>query len=417
MTLIQERKIIINNGDTVDANHVSAELDHKKGSISKVLQPMCSVASPKGEGIIMLQFGSFDPIEALKTSSSQGRKNDKKYMLTEAKMGNFQRRQQYKSSRSRTKSFNICAFLQSGVIFTLKKEDILQALEEASALTTQLFNKLTNGALSEDQLDKTKYCQTISEDPNTFLGGSNHPTFKNHAAKAFESRKNIGEKNRENNRIGPDEDDNRWPPWLKPLLNERFFVQCKLHADSHKSECNMYCLDCINAPLCSLCLAHHKDHRVIQIRRSSYHDVIRVNEIQKYLDISSVQTYIINSAKVVFLNERPQPRPGKGVTNTCDVCERSLLDSFKFCSLGCKIVGTSNNFVKKAKNSQEKKRSPVKALESEDSYSSSSSQGRLNKIKSFTPSTPPPTSANYKTSKRRKGIPHRAPTGGLFIEY
>ncbi|KAI3469153.1 hypothetical protein Pfo_025816 [Paulownia fortunei] len=214
---------------------------------------------------------------------------------------------------------------------------------------------------------------------------------------------------------GPDEEDNRWPPWLKPLLKEQFFVQCKFHADSHKSECNMYCLDCMNGPLCSLCLAYHKDHRAIQIRRSSYHDVIRVSEIQKYLDISSVQTYIINSAKVVFLNERPQPRPGKGVTNTCEVCDRSLLDSFRFCSLGCKIVGTSKNFQKKnKKQSPGKKRAA--ASDSEDSYSSSSHSRNTGKLPSFTPSTPPPTAVNYRTAKRRKGIPHRAPMGGLTIE-
>ncbi|KAL4570483.1 hypothetical protein LXL04_026138 [Taraxacum kok-saghyz] len=222
---------------------------------------------------------------------------------------------------------------------------------------------------------------------------------------------------------GPDEEEQKWPPWLKPMLRESFFVQCKLHAESHKSECNMYCLDCMNGPLCSLCLNHHKDHRAIQIRRSSYHDVIRVSEIQKYLDISSVQTYIINSAKVVFLNERPQPRPGKGVTNTCEVCERSLLDSFRFCSLGCKIVGTSTNFERKSKISPEKKLLMMAISDSEDSYSSNShGRHRSNnhnngRAHSFTPSTPPPTAAGFRTAKRRKGIPHRAPMGGLVIEY
>ncbi|GAA0155721.1 DNA-binding transcription factor [Lithospermum erythrorhizon] len=220
---------------------------------------------------------------------------------------------------------------------------------------------------------------------------------------------------------GPEEEDNKWPKWLKPMLSEQFFVHCKLHADSHKSECNMYCLDCMNGRLCSLCLSAHRDHRAIQIRRSSYHDVVRVSEIQKYLDTAYVQTYIINSAKVVFLNERPQPRPGKGVTNTCEVCERSLLDSFKFCSLGCKIVGSSHDFqMKKRQYSEMRSKFPNMAeSDSGDCHRHNNdeqhSTNNTSKFQSFTPSTPPPTSVNFRTTKRRKGIPHRAPTGGLML--
>ncbi|XP_030936232.1 uncharacterized protein LOC115961380 [Quercus lobata] len=213
---------------------------------------------------------------------------------------------------------------------------------------------------------------------------------------------------------GLDDDDgvenNKWPLWLRPLLKTTFFVQCKVHADSHKSECNMYCLDCMNGALCSLCLGSHRDHRAIQIRRSSYHDVIRVSEIQKYLDITGVQTYIINSARIVFLNERPQPRPGKGVTNTCQVCERSLLDSFSFCSLGCKIVGTSKNFRKR------KMCTDTDGSDTEGSLNGISNGYLKSRIQSFSPSTPPPT-VNYRTAKRRKGVPHRSPMGGLIIEY
>ncbi|PNY13437.1 hypothetical protein L195_g010091, partial [Trifolium pratense] len=125
-----------------------------------------------------------------------------------------------------------------------------------------------------------------------------------------------------------------------------------------------------------------------------------------------VQTYVINSAKIVFLNERPQPRPGKGVTNTCDVCERSLLDSFSYCSLGCKIVGTSKKFQKK-KNLSERDGSDGEERDGSDGEESSSNGNdrNINKIQSFTPSTPPP----YRIAKRRKGIPHRAPMGGHLI--
>ncbi|XAR64305.1 hypothetical protein NMG60_11024587 [Bertholletia excelsa] len=229
--------------------------------------------------------------------------------------------------------------------------------------------------------------------------------------------------------------DDLGPPWLKPMLRASYFIPCALHGDSNKSECNMYCLDCMGDAFCSYCLIHHKDHRVLQIRRSSYHNVVRVSEIQKYIDISCVQTYIINSAKIVFLNERPQPRPGKGVTNTCELCGRSLLDSFRFCSLGCKLGGMRRGdpeltFTLKGKQHRDSCRGyesdesstpkkirrphvfnrlmeglaiPSEAFGDKSPYSTSGDEA----LNCISPATPP--IFNHRNSRRRKGIPHRAP--------
>ncbi|KAK8957395.1 hypothetical protein KSP39_PZI000132 [Platanthera zijinensis] len=220
-------------------------------------------------------------------------------------------------------------------------------------------------------------------------------------------------------------DRDRAPPWLPPLLKTSFFVPCKIHGVSNKGECNMYCLDCVGSALCSYCLSYHKDHKIVQIRRSSYHNVIRVSEVTKFIDISCVQTYVINSAKIVFLNERPQPRPGKGVINTCEICCRGLPDSFRFCSLGCKVRSLFLGGIKRDPEltfmlRQRPWREPGQASESDDS---SAAPRKVRKTSSFSrgiyllsppaasyggtsPATPPIVS--HRTS-RRKGVPHRAP--------
>ncbi|CAH9138407.1 unnamed protein product [Cuscuta epithymum] len=190
------------------------------------------------------------------------------------------------------------------------------------------------------------------------------------------------------------------PLWLEPLLNAAFFTACGTHdGDGARSECNMFCLDCAADAFCFYCRSsRHKHHQVIQIRRSSYHDVVRVVEIERVLDISGVQTYVINSAKVVFLNQRPQPKTSTGkaaaVSNLCEICARSLLDTFRFCSLGCKLVGIKRNgngsLMLSAKNE-------VAMQRGEHELCEASSQNDMFLV------TPP------SNARRRKGIPRRAP--------
>ncbi|XP_040376290.1 uncharacterized protein LOC121053447 [Oryza brachyantha] len=143
------------------------------------------------------------------------------------------------------------------------------------------------------------------------------------------------------------------PEWLRPLLAARFFTACPEHRRVSKSECNHYCLTCAGAGAgaaavgCHWCVeeAHGAGHQVVQVRRSSYHSVVRVSELERALDLSRVQTYVINRDRVVFLNERAQaPRNGRcaaasaAACSACEACGRGLLDAaFRFCSLGCKL--------------------------------------------------------------------------------
>nr|KAK4265298.1 hypothetical protein QN277_026367 [Acacia crassicarpa] len=126
------------------------------------------------------------------------------------------------------------------------------------------------------------------------------------------------------------------PAWLEALYREKFFVGCSYHENSKKNEKNICCLDCCTS-ICPHCLPSHRFHRLLQVRRYVYHDVVRLEDLQKLIDCSNVQAYTINSAKVVFIKKRPQNRQFKGSGNYCTSCDRSLQEPFIHCSLSCKV--------------------------------------------------------------------------------
>ncbi|KAK4769016.1 hypothetical protein SAY86_027166 [Trapa natans] len=124
------------------------------------------------------------------------------------------------------------------------------------------------------------------------------------------------------------------PAWLDALYTQSFFVACSCHENAKMNVC---CLDCCTS-ICPRCIIpDHRTHRLLQIRRYVYHDVVRLEDLEKLIDCSNVQAYTINSAKVVFIKKRPQNRQFKGSGSYCTSCARSLQEPFIHCSLGCKV--------------------------------------------------------------------------------
>ncbi|WVZ69930.1 hypothetical protein U9M48_018644 [Paspalum notatum var. saurae] len=204
------------------------------------------------------------------------------------------------------------------------------------------------------------------------------------------------------------------PSWLELLLATQFFTTCSNHPLATRNECNLFCTECEELPaaFCYYCRScDHSSHRVIQIRRSSYHDVVRVSEIEDILDICDVQTYIINSAKVVFLNERPKhhscgvsiPKSLSSSGHSCETCGRALLDAFRFCSIGCNLKGIKkDNMPEMVENDPHCSKNDDVTTTNDVGSSFSSNKDSCNDENEEERPT-------KKTHHRRKGIPQRAP--------
>ncbi|KAL6747786.1 PLATZ transcription factor-domain-containing protein, partial [Haematococcus lacustris] len=130
------------------------------------------------------------------------------------------------------------------------------------------------------------------------------------------------------------------PSWVELMLDTPFFGPCGVHTHLKKCEATFFCTTCAQQPvgLCQHCICQHQGHQVIQIRRYVYCDVVRTTDIQPFVDTTGVQSYIINQAKVVFLNVRPQAKQGAaGDPDTCHTCARHLREGAAYCSLACKV--------------------------------------------------------------------------------
>ncbi|CAA6656191.1 unnamed protein product [Spirodela intermedia] len=124
----------------------------------------------------------------------------------------------------------------------------------------------------------------------------------------------------------------RWDSAVAGDANgEKFFNPCLVHAGARKNERNVFCLDCCTSFCPTVSLPTH-----LIIRRYVYQDVVRVDDLGKLIDCEFVQSYTTNSAKVVFISERPQTRPFRASANICISCDRSLQEPYLFCCLSCK---------------------------------------------------------------------------------
>ncbi|KAM7260959.1 hypothetical protein ACFE04_026434 [Oxalis oulophora] len=89
--------------------------------------------------------------------------------------------------------------------------------------------------------------------------------------------------------------DQYLPRWLQVFLSEKFFNSCIIHQNLKKNEKNIFCLDCC-ITICTHCVSPHSSHRLFQIRRYVYHDVLRLDDACQLIDCSDIQiNYLIKT--------------------------------------------------------------------------------------------------------------------------
>ncbi|KAJ9153019.1 hypothetical protein P3X46_026511 [Hevea brasiliensis] len=205
--------------------------------------------------------------------------------------------------------------------------------------------------------------------------------------------------------------------WLSTLLQSKFFSSCDDHQELRKNEKNVFCIDC-NIEFCRHCVKAHCLHRQLQICKYVYHDVVRLQDIQKHLDCSKIQTYKINGEKAVHLNPRPQSKDSKPSTKakfgaSCEACGRYIQDlPNRFCSIACKVSAASvkpkdqnHKMITFSIDLSWKENYNQERHSSEENESSFSLTDMSEETQGWLSSTLKPR----RQLRKRKGIPRRAP--------
>ncbi|GFP83581.1 hypothetical protein PHJA_000501500, partial [Phtheirospermum japonicum] len=210
--------------------------------------------------------------------------------------------------------------------------------------------------------------------------------------------------------------------WVSGLLRGKFFGSCVTHGELRKNEKNLFCIDC-NLCLCKHCVtssSHDCLHRLLQICKYVYRDVVRLHDIEEHLDCSLIQAYKINGEKAVHLNPRPQlkdPKSSKAKIGgtCCEACGRHIQDlPNRFCSIACKVstaditVNQSNHKIISTKDGQLPQLEQEESSNHENGYASSSlslTESSSEVIQTWLSSTLRPNKMLHK----RKSLPMRAP--------
>ncbi|KAA8491966.1 hypothetical protein FVE85_8448 [Porphyridium purpureum] len=134
------------------------------------------------------------------------------------------------------------------------------------------------------------------------------------------------------------------PGWVLSLLRTSFFDKCSKHHE-RRNELNLFCAE-TQEKLCQHCV-HERSHRMtlIHINRYMYHDTAHVKELQEFVDIQGIQSYMNNGNRVLYLDRRAQLKSKLAAYATaCVVCHRMLQDGFRFCSVWCRLVERPNAY-------------------------------------------------------------------------